>query len=699
LAISYEEALELIEELEPRHQTRHSEHQRLRDFWHGRYWNRNDEPKGGIASIFMDIKSKRDGLGPDIELVRNLIFDVCVKYQTYLSSLPMIRTFVDMPGPNASHKTMLKKRADATLKERALYGTWSESNMNMALNEIAWFGPLMGDSFLGIWPDFEKKCVTSFVRSPEHAYPIASWDGKLRAILFKWKITEREARRQFKGKFEPKPKPKRRGQHVDESVEILEYSDAYCFQRWADGQLVNGVEHKLGFNLVEQVPFIRVPGEPWNHGAVEQSVGLVEAGNVLYSLMMQAMLENVFPKMVLEDPMKFGETLDTGPGAVIPVNAGGKAYYLPAPTSAIQAGAGLLAENERAIKQDTSMPDASFGQFDASIITGKAISQLQGAGTGALVEMVQGSTLGQVLTSWNEKALTIYQKMFPNDTIYLHGLRPESYLDLNPAAFALSFKGSDIKGSPRNEVVFSPAVGMHEKLIISLQAQGAGLTSKKHGREQIGIPDSDQMEEEIFNEQIDAAVLGAIVQSLTDPTYQGAEAANAQAGEYLAAKPSQTPPMLPPPGLPPGAPPPGPPGSAPPGPSQIGAPVTPSAAPMPPPPAGMPQGMPVEAPAAPGAGGGNIVTLDQAMTALLALQGIAGQVFLVGEIIETGQTDDAVEIAVTDPADRQTIKSGVQFDVVFHVVQGEPQEQFLEATPGADPRSGGAEPDLAALGV
>jgi hypothetical protein len=685
LAISYEDALELIEELKPRHQERHEAHARLRQVWHGRYWDDADQAKGGIAGIFMDIKAKRDNIGPDIKLVRNLVFDVCVKYQTYLSSLPMIRTFVDLPGPSASHKTMLKRRAEATLKERALYGTWAEANMNAALNEIAWFGPLMGDSFLGIWPDFERNCVKALVRSPEHAFPITNWDGRsLRAVLFQWKITEREARREFKN-FTPKPKEKTRGQHVDERVEILEYSDSYCFMRWADGQLVSGVEHKLGFNLFEQVPFIHIPGEPWNHGAVEQSVGLVEAGNALYSLMMQAMLENVFPRMVLEDPMKFSEQIDTGPGAVIPVNAGGKAYYLQPPSNALAAGAGLLAENERAIKQDTSMPDASFGQFDASIITGKAISQLQGAGTGALVEMVQGSTLGTVLTGWNEKALTIYQRMFADDRIYLHGLRPESYLDLNPNAFSLDFKGSDIKGSPRNEVVFSPAVGMHEKLIISLQAQGAGLTSKKHGREQIGIPDSDAMEEEIFNEQIDAAVLGAIVQSLTDPTYQGAEAANQQASEYLAARPSQTPPM------PTGPVAPGP--MAPP--SQIGAPASPGgAAPTPPPPAS------AEAPAAPGAGGGTpVVTIDQAMSAVLAVQGIVGKVFLVGEIVVEGQTDDAVEISVTDAADRQTIKNSVQFEVAFQVIQGEPAEEYVEVTPGADPRAGGAEPDLAALGV
>lgn len=680
MAISYADALEMIEELEPRYQERHEAHVRLRDFYHGRYWDNTDRAKGGIAGIFMDLKAKRDNIGPDIQLVRNILFEVCVKYQTFLSSLPMIRTFVDLPGPNASRKAMLKKRAEATLKERVLYGTWAEANMNAAFHKMAWFGPLMGDSFLGIWPDFDHKCVKAVVRSPEHAFPVASWDGGLRAVLFRWKITEREARRQFKN-FEPKPRAAKNGQHVDESVEILEYSDSNCVQRWADGQLVNGVEHYLGFNLFEQVPFIEVPGEPWNHGAVEQAVGLVEAGNALYSLMMQAMLENVFPRLVLEDPMKFGEQIDTGPGAVIPVNLGGKAYFLNPPTNALAAGAGLLAENERAIKQDTSMPDASFGQFDASIITGKAISQLQGAGTGALVEMVQGSVLGTRLTTWNEKALTIYQRMFADDKILLNGLRPESYLDLNPAAFSLEFKGADIKGSPRNEVVFSPAVGMHEKLIISLQAQGAGLTSKKHGREQIGIPDSDAMEEEIFNEQIDAAVLGAIVQSLTDPTYQGAEAANAQAADYLAAKPSQTPPL------------PGPQLAAPPSPSGAAA-----ATPAPPGAPPVTQVAP-EAPAAPGAGAGNLVTLDQAIPALLAVEGVQGQVFLVGEIVDRGETDDTVEIAVTNGADRQVIQPAVPFPVSFQVVEGEPAEEFVEVTPGSDPRTGGAEPDLAALGV
>jgi hypothetical protein len=40
--------------------------------------------------------------------------------------------------------------------------------------------------------------------------------------------------------------------------------------------------------------FIPVPGEDFNHGAVEQIVSMVEMGNALGSLLFQATLENVF---------------------------------------------------------------------------------------------------------------------------------------------------------------------------------------------------------------------------------------------------------------------------------------------------------------------------------------------------------------------------------------------------------------------
>lgn len=678
--ITYTEAKALVNELRPQYDRRHWQAKKLRDYWHGRYWDTVDSQTHGIASLFRDITSVKSDIGPDIKLVRNLAFDVCVKFQTFLSTTPMIRTFVDRPDSRSA-------RARADLKQRVLYGTWSQVNMNRQLNEVGWHTPLMGDCFLGIWPDFERSTVQAIVRSVEHAYPIQNYDGtKLDALVFCWKTTTAKAKRAF---------PNWNGEGGDDqnkTVEILEYSDTQQFSRWVGEQETNSVEHNLNFNLFDQVPFIQVPGEPFNHGAVEQSINMIEAGNALWSLEMQAAIDNVFPKMIIEDPMKFPEVLDFGPGSVNAVNPGGKAYYLPTP--GMGAGAAMLQAYEQAIKQDTSMPDASFGQIDASIITGKAISQLQGAGTGSLVEMVQGNGIGPALESWNEKALTIYQRMWADDQIYLEGIQPTSMFDLNPKQFSISFKGSQIVGSPKNDVVFSPYMDQHDKLIMALQSQGAGLTSKKYGRDQIGVTDSDQMQEEIVGEVLEEAVIGALVQALqADPSAQNADKTEAQVVGYIDNTGVVRAPPPRGPLAPPGAP------SAPGGQPQAGAPATlPGGGQVVSPPLPLPQGSgppqagappsqaaPQTPPAPAQAGGATSTpsTLPTVTRALQSVQGITGRVWLVGQIL-TGQTTGPIDVSVTNPADRQTISGALsQYQFVFHVVKGVPPEKNVEVTPQA----------------
>jgi hypothetical protein len=667
--ITYEYAKQLLSELDTSYQDRHFQHTRLRQFWQGRFWERVDTLAHGLASIFRDVTSTPSDIGPDWKLVLPLVNEVCVKYQSYLSGLPMIRTFTERPESRRS-------RAQADLKERVLYGSWAHTNMNQQLNRIAWYVPLMGDAFLGIWPDFEYNCVKAIVRSPEHAFPLPSFDGSdLDAILFMWKTTPARAKRAFPNWSGPKDDDTK-------EIEVLEYSSNTGFQRWVDTQETNRVEHNLGFNLFDQVPFIHVPGEPWNHGAVEQAVGLVEAGSALYSLMMQAMIENVFPRMVLVDPMKFSETIDTGPGAVIPVNPGGDLKFVSPGGEALGAAAGLLQENERAVKQAASTPDVAFGQSGASIITGKAVNALQGAGTGSVVEMVQGTAIGSALESWNEKALTIYQRMFSEDTVRLFGMQPTSMFDINPRQFSLSFKGSEIIGSPRNEVVFSPYMDMHGKLVMALQAQGAGLTSKQYGREQIGISDSEEMQEQIVQEAIDDAVVGAIIQALQEPTPEAADQASAQATSYLSGGP--TPVRAGPPPAPPGPPPGGGGGGMPiqtlPGGGQQSAP----ALPLPPGSAfgqvGAPSAAAPSGPGGPPASTG-AVTLPRAQSELSQAQ-IVGKAWLVGQIVQQGSAS-TVEVAITDNSDKQTLADAADFTVTFHLVSGKPKEQAVEITPVA----------------
>jgi hypothetical protein len=692
LATTYEDAKQLHSVLERKHERRHWELKSLRRYWQGDYWADQEDRAGvaGVAQLFRDLKGSQSDVGPDLKLVHNILQEVCVKYQTFLSPVPMVRTFVDPPYSD-------KKKAAASRKERAIYGTWWANRIAVRMAEIAWYLPLMGDCFTGIWPDFERKIPRFLLRSPEIAYPVKSVDGgTLDQIIFKQDLPERVVARLYpdyvlqadekKGRFRPRTGKANAG--GERTVEFIEYSDEIEYGMWAGTQTLKQINHDFGYNLFGQMSFIPVPGSDFNHGAVEQIVSLVEMGNALHSLMFQATLENVFPTMVIVDPSKAPEQIARGPGSVIPLNPGGSVGYLTPPVAALPAQLGFLRDNQDKILEASGMPRVAFGQSPTtSIATGAAINELQGAGTGSTVEMVQGVGIGPELTAWNEKCLDMYQTVFKKDTINLYGTERKSIADLNPRSFALTFKGGDIVGSTRNEVVFSPHMDDHEKLVMMLQALGGGLVSKGYARDQIGISDNDAMVEEILAEQLQDGVLGALVAQLQqDPSEAHAQQLEQQGVsvvEALAAVPQAQPPvphpLLAAPAGPGGAPSPGggsPAGTFPGGPGGVSAPPM-SLPPGAPPPEG-PAGAPSPAAPAPGApaAGGNI-TVQQAQDAFGTVQ-LQGRAWLVGEIVAKGSTASAVEVAISDPADKAALQQAATFPVIFHVVHGEPQEDALE---------------------
>jgi hypothetical protein len=716
LAITLKEAQAIKLELEPEYQTRHEAFRRLRGYWGGQeYWRATDREASGIASIFRDLRGTSTNVGPDIKLVNNLLQEVCVKYQSFLSGLPMIRVYRE-PGTNLD----LKER-QANKKERYLYGTWNQRpySMKSVVSDLAWYLPLMGDTFLGAFPDVDNKIVRPIVRGPENAYPIMSYDGtNLDAVIFAWKEPESKIARKFpnytlqadlnKGRTRFIGRRRQR-QESNPKVEILEFSDQDEFARWAGEQKLNGVEHNYKFNLFDQIQFIHIPGEPWGHGAVEQAVGMVEAQNAMYSLVMQSMLDNVFPQLVLEDPSKAPEEIERGAGAVLPLNPGGKAYYLNPPSGILGVQSGFINDTERKIKQATGMPEASFGSFEGGVthVSGKAINEMQGAGTGSMIEMVQGNGIGTGMVSFNEKAIMLAQTLFKNDTMKLAGFETGSAMAIVPRYFSDNIKGSELVGSCRNEVVFSPHLNLHEKLVMGLQGLGAGLWSKQYVREQTGIPDSEAMDEEIMGEKVQEIILGSIEQSLlAQPDAQGAASAESQALAFLQGATPATngnaAPSLPsaPPagplgqgGPPPGGPPIGPLGT---GGGQAMAPALqlPPGAALGPEPQGQGPG------GAPPAQNPNTIKLDEAVKAFQALSGLKGKVYLVGEIVQNSETNDDIEVSITNPDDKQVITDGLPQwagRITFHTISKEPIEPHIEVTPGAVPEQKGEAPDLSAL--
>lgn len=90
------------------------------------------------------------------------------------------------------------------------------------------------------------------------------------------------------------------------------------------------------------------------------------------------------------------------------------------------------------------------------------------------------------------------------------------------------------------------------------------------------------------------------------------------------------------------------------------------------------------------------MTLPQVQTDLLGVKGVQGRVFLIGEIVQRGQTDGPIEVAVTARADEQTIMAALpQYHFDFKVVAGVPEEANVEVTPGTAPSA----PEPAAAGA
>ena len=539
MAIDFSTANAVKEEYKDAYQIRHQAFADLRRMYQGDWWKIAQQAKTArsIVSVFRDQTHSGSETLPDMKLVKPVVQKICTKFQTFLSPLPMIDVYVDPPGTE-------NKRRQATIKERYLYGVWNDTRMSREFNRIAWYLPLFGDCWHGCYPDIAGSKPVSTLRSPEYAYPIPNFDGTEEEItVFAYKIRASIARRQFPnfkepqgGRFPIVSQFIQRGKDPDPEVEVLEWDDSREFHRWVDGQEVNGVEHNFGFKLFEHVKFIDVPDEPWGHGAVEQIVNQNEALNALQSLLFQAVLENVFPTLVLIDPAKAPEEIYRGPGSVIPINPGGDVKVISPPVQAIGAQAGFMNNVEHGMKEDAGLNETSFGVSPASsIVTGQAIEDLQNAGTASTVEMVQSTGIGSAITRWNAKAIYMAQTMFRDDTIKLYSTPTPGIADIAPRTEAFSIKGSQLVGSGRNEVTFMPQYDLHTKVVIGLQMAGGGLVSKKWQRQNAGIPDSDAMDEEMLDEAITNAVVTSMLNEIMVPLQQG-QPVNPQQAEQVEAQ-------------------------------------------------------------------------------------------------------------------------------------------------------------------
>lgn len=681
-----------MEALEETQRNFHETCKHLKKFWDGMMWADEEQMARSLTQIFRDMRHGSDlDRDPDVKVTLPLVEAVVTNYMAYLADTPQINMLTppvgwgDMRGEDS-------RRALADQNQQYLYGVWEDNSVDLIYKWQAWYLALMGCCFLGAHPT-PAGSIQYVLRSPEFSFPV--WDinyKRMHAIGFRWEVSEDVLRDtypevDFSGYLDLDVKSYSRNAPKRRYVEVVEWYDTNSKTLMVAGEVVLQVAHNLGYCPWTMPTFYMVPDSDFGKGPIEGNVPLFQKLNMLDGLELQAIIENIFARLVLIAPQLAPEEIDNAAGAVIPIQAGGDAKWLTPPSTTTDLGDNMNRSLD-VLERGTHMPGSAYGEGVASsITTGKAQHESM-MSTGAMIEYVQGN-IGYAWNRLNEMTLGMTESLFPNVPIEMFGKaqlqsgmagklrgKEEFYLKLDG--------GKKLRGWYRHELVFQPTMNIHEKLVMGLQGLGAGIYSKRFIRTLVGVTDSDAMKDEILSEMVEEGQVQMWLQAVAAGQMDPAQVEDA----FLAMDKGQTSPALSPnfqPGQPgvgaPGQPPMAPPGLAP-APTGGGAPPLTADTQ-----GSMPSGSapPVSGPSKGDTSGQ--FTLDQAVEDFSAIKKIKGNVYLVGEIVQDGSTDGPIEVDVTDPIDKQTLLNGLptpyKGQISFHNVQSVPSEPFVDVTPGS----------------
>lgn len=703
----------LMNMLEARYGDTHRTFYHLRNFWNGKMWADEASMTRSLVSVFRDLRHGDGSVGnePDVKVTLPLVEAVVAKFMALLAPTPqisMIRPPIGFAGLRKDDTT----RALADQNEKFLYGLWEQNRVGVKFNRQSFYLPLFGCCFAGVQPDFDSKTMKFEVRSPEVSFPV--WEPgyeNLRAIGFRWKMPQDMAVASYGDPAQVIIDEMNASKGVKDllglnrnqppAIDVVEFWDKSTKRTLLAGKdatsMVSAqfVQHDLGFVPWVMPSFYDVPDEPFARGVIEGNAGLFQKMNMLDSLELQSIIENVFARIVIINPAVAPEDIDNGPGGVIPVGVGGDVKWVTPPATTTDLGKSMARSLDFS-ERGTHLPGSMYGEGVASSITTGKAQHESTLPTGNVVDYVQGN----IANSWerlNEMAIDMTGKVFANrEVVYFGRQYDNSGIFRTDKQFAITIKGSDLKNWSRHSLTFSPLLNMHEKVVIGLQLGGGGLVSKRWQRDQIGIVDNDAMQEEILTEMRFDQTIAGLMQGLQAGQYGADYVEQAflamEKGQVVPPAPAPVAPAGPapapagggqlpsgplPPPMPPGAP------AGPAGPPDMGAPppATPPSVGT-----GLPQGNP-----------GDEFTLQGAIGDFSTLRKLKGQVFLIGEIAQKGSTNGPVEVALTDMTDKSTIVNGLPDEyhgnLKFTKVGGEPEEPHVEVGPNAPPPAPGG-PDV-----
>jgi hypothetical protein len=516
--------------------------------------------------------------------------------------------------------------------ERVLLGWWQESNVGRRMLEVGYYNALLGTAIGVVWPNVEKERPTFQVRSPRGFYPLPKdADGyELGACIFYAQYYGKQAEKMFKIPF------------TDDTVKIWQYMDESQIRTVdAYGRDVKPIiTHEWGFVPVVCIPNIGIPGSPFGESDLENIIEIQKEINYRITLKNELVEHMLQQPIVIDNPDSFPDDAPMGPNDVI-TTTGGKAYRL-APVQIpwdyfkdIDTMVGFLRESSDTPASLSSDPSAFSGT-----VTGRGFTALTSPVQGR-VDIRVLNTIFPAVERMNWMGLKMAEKWPGEHTV--HGYMKKSSAYANPIPYAETYDIKEFGGWYENTVYRQNGSFYDNESSFIQLLQGVQNELISPETAMLYIPGVDDVPAEIARidaareKRVQAAVAAQqVAQSPTTAVASMAEQGRTNYGlqqGYM----GKTPPMQ------------------------------------------APGGLPLPKPGTPPA----VDVVSQLVDLIREVQNVKGSVYLVGGAV-MGDVSKGVELAITDPLDKQTILNHVkQAEPIVHgkikfiVIPDVPQEPYI----------------------
>lgn len=627
--------------------------------------------------------------------VWNLIKPMVDAHRVLIDRMPLIR----VPPPKMGDPLAA---GFADKQEKGYYALWDASYMKrqhgMGAHNVALY-------YSTVWfvrwdKELDHPVITS--RRPSETYPITRRNGQdLACCMFAWQEDAEVLAENY-------PEVKRLlsgGTGRPGLVDVIEYVDDKDYGIVVGGEfvsLIEGGKHDLGFVPVVITPGAYIPeGESvlFPPGPVDQLVAINCYVNKMQTKWGVAIERNLFPGLFLSGENPRDVVVNNGPGGVTYADGDTRATPMPTPDIPREIFV-FLDQAQSFMRMAGNYPEAASGEVQGSIVTGKAIHNLQSAMNGMAAESLD--SVGDGLKMCNRMMMKMLEQYRPKKKYTLYSSetfttrsapgRPNNFsVELVPA--------EDINGYYANEVTYSPmGADFVTSSTILMQLKQAGIVSSRWIMNQIpGVEDAEGMQSEIEEEmrrrlQLEAEMQIMVQQKIQEgqmqmqaQAQQGApqEGMPPQGGTGQEAQmmgntlilPSGQPSMM-----------------------GVGEPATGEEGfPLPytvlkPFNQAMDQLFPGQSENQQGMVndlGPDAITIEEVQQAVGAVKNLKGQVFVGGDLAKSGATENRVTLYITNKLDKQTILNSVRETKLFGRIDFIPIPEG-EVPPGAVPLTGGA---------